>query len=136
MSHKLNELETKLRDMDPNDANTEARVDLLLALAEEHFSGDDPQRLIELTNEALELSQRLKYQKGEAWGLWYEGLSCCFVADHEKGLQRVGESQSRLADMGDDAGVAKAIMLKANILRSIGSFDQALPGLYESLEFF
>ena len=38
--------------------------------------------------------------------------------------------------MGDDVGVAKAIMLKANILRSVGSFDQALPGLYEALEFF
>ncbi|UCG51466.1 MAG: tetratricopeptide repeat protein [Candidatus Latescibacterota bacterium] len=136
MSDKLKELETKLRDMNPDEANSEARVDLLLEMAEEHFSGDDPQRLIELTNEALELAHRLNYPKGEAYGLWYEGLSCCFIADHERGLQRVDESRARLETMGDDIGVAKAIMLKANILRSIGSFDQALPGLYEALDFF
>ncbi|UCH85112.1 MAG: tetratricopeptide repeat protein [Candidatus Latescibacterota bacterium] len=136
MADKLAQLEAKLRDMDPKDANTEARVDLLLELAEEHFSGDDPQRLIELTNEVLELSRQLKYAKGEAWGLWYEGLSCCFVADHEKGLDRVDESKERLAEMGDDDGVARAMMLKANILRSIGSFDHALPGMYEALEAF
>ncbi|MCK4774932.1 MAG: tetratricopeptide repeat protein, partial [Candidatus Krumholzibacteria bacterium] len=92
--------------------------------------------LIELTNEALELAHRLDYSKGQAYGLWYESLSCCFIADHERGLRRVDESQARLEEMGDAFGVAKAIMLKANILRSIGSFDQALPGLYESLDFF
>ena len=122
--------------MDLNDAVSKDRVDLLLELAEEHFSGDDPKRLIELTNEALELARRLDYSKGQAYGLWYESLSCCFIADHERGLRRVDESQARLEEMGDAFGVAKAIMLKANILRSIGSFDQALPGLYESLDFF
>jgi signal transduction histidine kinase len=136
MKSRLEELEAKLRDMDPNQADSTDRVDLLLEMAEEHFSGDDPQRLIELTNEALALSNRLEYSKGQAYGLWYESLSCCFIADHERGIQRADESQARLAEMGDDAGVVKAVFLKSNILRSIGSFDQALPGIYEALEFF
>lgn len=136
MKDKLEELEAKLRGLDPDKTDPRERVDLLLNLAEEHFSGDDPQRLKELTDEALELAHRLNYSKGQAYGLWYESLSCCFIAEHEKGLQRVDESRAKLEEMGDDVGVAKAIMLKANILRSVGSFDQALPGLYEALDFF
>jgi len=136
MNDKLHQLEARLHELGPDDPPSRERVDILLALAEEHFSGDDPQRLIQLTNEALEISQQLDYSKGKAYGLWYQGLGCCFTADHEMGLQRVDESRTRLEEMGEDKGVAKAIMLKANILRSIGDFDQALPALHEALAYF
>jgi signal transduction histidine kinase len=136
MNERLEQLEARLREWSPEDTSSRERVDLLLELAEEHFSGDDPQRLIELTNEALEISRNLDYSKGKAYGLWYESLGCCFTADHAKGLARVDESQTRLEEMGDSLGIAKALMLKANILRSIGDFDQALPPMYESLEYF
>ncbi|MEN8006601.1 MAG: tetratricopeptide repeat protein [Candidatus Krumholzibacteriota bacterium] len=136
MNEKLRQLEARLQELGPEDTPSTERVDLLLELAEEHFSGDDPRRLIELTNEALELSRHLDYSKGQAYGLWYQSLGCCFTADHEQGLQHVDESRSQLEEMGDDFGIAKALMLKANILRSIGDFDQALPPMYESLEYF
>jgi signal transduction histidine kinase len=136
MNDKLEQLESRLREWSPEDTSSTERVDLLLDLAMEHFSGDDPQRLIELTDEALELSRTLEYSKGEAYGLMFQGLGCCFTAKHEQGLRRVDESQSQLEEMGDSFGRARAIMLKANILRSIGDFDQALPPLYEALEYF
>lgn len=136
MKERLEQLESRLREMGDHDTPSVDRVDLLLELAEEHFSGDDPQRLIELTNEALDLSRRLDYSRGKAYGLWYQSLGCCFTGDHETGLRRIDESRSRLEAMGDSFGIAKAIMLKANILRSIGDFDQALPRLYESLQYF
>jgi len=136
MNEKLEQLETRLREWSPQESSSIERIDLLLELANEHFSGDDPQRLIELTSEVLELSRNLDYSKGKAYGLWYESLGCCFTADHEKGLRRVDESRSRLEDMGDSFGIAKANLLKGNILRSIGNFDQALPPLHEALEFF
>ena len=136
MNEKLRQLEARLRERGTEDTPSTERVDLLLELAEEHYCGDDPQRLIELTHEALELSRHLDYSKGEAYGLWYESLGCCFTADHEKGLRRVDQSRAQLEKMGDDFGIARAVMLKANILRSIGNFDKALPQMYESLEYF
>jgi len=136
MTDRMEELEAKLRAMGPEMVGSRDRVDLLVELAEEHISGDDPQRLIEVVNEILDTAHRLNYSRGEAYGLLFEGLSCCFVADHERGLQRVDESRSKLEEMGDDLGIAKAVMLRANILRSIGSFDQALPGLHEALAYF
>ena len=136
MNEKLEQLETRLREWSPEDSSSIERIDLLLELADEHFSGDDPQRLIELTDEVLELSNNLDYSKGKAYGLWYESLGCCFTADHEKGLRRVDESRSRLEDMGDSFGIAKTNLLKGNILRSIGSFDQALQPLHDAMEFF
>jgi hypothetical protein len=45
MSDRIKELEAKLRDMGPDQTNSEARVDLLLELAAEHFSGDDLSRI-------------------------------------------------------------------------------------------
>jgi two-component system NtrC family sensor kinase len=122
--------------MDPEEANSPERVKLLIELAECHVSGDDPQRLIQLVDELRQLSHRLEDKKGEAYGLLFESMSCCFVADHERGLESVDESTDKLSRLGDSEGVAKAKMLKGNILRSIGSFDQSLPLLYESLEYF
>jgi len=136
MNEKLEQLETRLREWSPEETSSIERIDLLLELADEHFSGDDPQRLIELTGEVLELSRNLDYSKGKAYGLWYESLGCCFTADHEKGLRRVDESRSQLEHMGDNFGIAKANLLKGNIQRSIGNFDQALPPLHEALEYF
>ncbi len=136
MNEKLEHLESLLRQRGIEDTPSTERVDLLLELAEEHFSGDDPQRLIALTTEALALSRDLDYSRGKAYSLWYEGLGCCFTADHEKGLRRAEESRSKMTAMGDDFGIAKSVMLKANILRSIGDFDQALPSLYEARDYF
>ena len=56
MNERLEQLEARLREWGPRETASRERVDLLLELAEEHFSGDDPQRLIELTNEALDLA--------------------------------------------------------------------------------
>ena len=99
MNEKLRQLEARLMERGTEDTPSTERVDLLLELAEEHFSGDDPQRLIELTDEALELSRHLDYSKGQAYGLWYQSLGCCFTADHEKGLRRVDESRSQLENL-------------------------------------
>ena len=51
MNEKLEQLETRLSEWGNEDTATKERVDLLLELAEAHFSGDDPQRLIEVDSE-------------------------------------------------------------------------------------
>jgi two-component system NtrC family sensor kinase len=136
MKLRIEELEAQLREMDSAVANSTERVDVLMELAEEHISGDDPPRLIEIVEEILELSERLDYPRGKAYGLLFEGLTCCFIADHERGLARVDESIARLESLGDEQGLAQAKFLKGNILRSIGSFDQSLSLLLEVLETF
>lgn len=136
MTSRLEQLEARLKELDRRAPASQERVDLLLELAEEHFSGDDPRRLEELASEALALSRELDYEKGKAYGLWYESLGCCFTAHHEEGLHKIDEAHHRFEALDDEFWSAKAVMLKANILRSIGEFDRALPGLHESLEFF
>ena len=104
MKGRIAELEAQLREMDSAVVNSTERVDLLIELAEEHVSGDDPPRLIEIVEEMLELSERLDYPRGRAYGLLFEGLTCCFIAEHERGLARVDESIARLESMGDAMG--------------------------------
>ena len=135
MTERLRQLEEQLQELDAS-VDPKQRVDVLLDAAEELFSGDDPQRLIQVTNEALDLAKRMNYTEGEAYGLWFEGLSCCFIADHERGLKRVDDACKKMEDIGDEFGVAKSWYLKGNLLRSIGSHGHALELMMQSLEFF
>jgi signal transduction histidine kinase len=136
MTKRLDELETQLRDMDPADVHSSQRMDTLLELAEELISGDSPQRLGEVARELRELGERINDPRGEGYGLLYDGLICCFVADHEKGLKTLDEAGAKLQENLDELGSAKANLIKANIFRSIGSFDTALSGMYKALEYF
>jgi signal transduction histidine kinase len=136
MKDEIDNLEQQLRSLDVNDPEATRKIDDLLDAAEGAVSGDDPQKLIGMIADLRRFSDQLHYAKGQAYALLYEGLSCCFFAEHAKGLKTVDESQHMFEDIGDEFGVAKSIQLRANLLRSIGSFDQALSGLYTSLEFF
>lgn len=136
MSKRLQELESRLREMEPADVDSPRRMDLLLELAEELISGDSPQRLGEVANEIRELGERIDDPRGEGYGLLYDGLICCFVADHDKGLKTLDQACDKLLEISDQVGLAKANLVKANILRSIGSFDLALTGMYDALESF
>jgi signal transduction histidine kinase len=136
MNTRLEELEATLAAMPPEERDSRERVDLLIGIADELFSGDDPQRLVEVVAEIQELAHRLGYAHGEAWGMLHESVSCCFLGEHERGLERTEQSRKRLEALGDKDGAAKAVLMRANVLRSIGSFDQALPGFYEALAHF
>ena len=67
MNTKLEALDAQLAAMPPEEHDSRERVDLLLKIAAELFSGDDPQRLSELTAEIQELAHRLGYAHGEAF---------------------------------------------------------------------
>jgi len=136
MNTRLEKLDAQLAAMPPEEHDSRERVDLLLKIAAELFSGDDPQRLSELTAEIQELAHRLGYAHGEAWGMLHESVSCCFLAEHKRGLEKTEQTRNRMEALGDESGVAKAVLMRANILRSISSFDQAVPGFYEALEYF
>ena len=133
MNTRLEELDNKLAALgDPS----EARVDLLIEIAGELVSGDDPQRMIAVASEARTLSEKLQYREGEAYGLFFQGVGCCFVAEHEKGLQSVDRSKSIFEKLGHEDGVAKTTFMQANLLRSIGSFDESLANFYKALDHF
>jgi len=136
MTTRLMELEARLREIGNDEVNAPRRMDVLLEVAEELISGDSPQRLGEVASEIRELGERIGDPRGEGYGLLYDGLICCFVAEHDKGLKTIDEARAKMRGIHDELGFAKADLIKANILRSIGSFDQALSGMYKALERF
>ena len=86
MAVKLKAMEVKLRKLNRDNPESTEKVAMLIEMGEYLMSGDDPQRLVEVTAELRRLSQQLQDSKGEAHSLWCEGLSCCFIAEHENGL--------------------------------------------------
>lgn len=133
MNPKLVKLEEKLEAVEPD---SQARVDLLISIAEELVSGDDPRRMADVTAEARALSEKLGYRAGEAYSLLYESAGHCFVSNHELGLKCIDRSKSIFETLGNEDGVAKTSLMEGNLLRSIGSFDGALAGMYKALELF
>jgi signal transduction histidine kinase len=136
MSQSLPELEKKLAELDRNGDHSEKRVDLLIQIAEHLVSGDNPQRMVDVTNEARRLSEALSYREGEAYSLLYTSTACCFLAQHEEGLQTIARSKSLFETLDNTDGVAKTTLMEANLLRSIGRFDEALDGFYKALNLF
>jgi len=135
-SERTKELKAKIAELDRQGIDSTEKIDLMIEMAAEHVSGDDPASFIELTGQLRQISERLKYDRGMAYCLLFEGLHCCFTAKHERGLERIGESKKQFEVLGEDFGVTMSIFLEANILRSVGSFDQSLPRMYEALKFF
>ena len=96
MTKRLEELESKLRNIEAADANSTRRMDALLELAEELVSGDSPERLGEVALEIRQLGERINDPRGEGYSLLYDGLICCFVADHDKGLKTLDQARAKL----------------------------------------
>lgn len=136
MSEKIQQLEARLEAISKEDPDSTSRVDAMLDLAEALVSGDNPQRMVDIVAEAQDLARRLDYRRGEAYSALYTSVSCCFTAKHEEGLEQTSESRAIFEGLEDEFGLAKTEIMEGNLLRSIGSFDQALPHFYKSLEYF
>lgn len=94
----------------PNDS---IRVNEMLALSKFFFSSD-PDKAIQIANEALEISTRIHFEKGKA--LAYKNLGIAYY-NQSKYVETLNNWQSSLAiyeSIGDRAGVA-------NILSNIGA---------------
>lgn len=136
MDGRVKELEERLARISADHPESPDQVDAMIDLAEALVTGDDPQRMMELVGEAEELSRRIGYGRGSAYSLLYNSVSCCFIAQHEEGLKKTSESRELFKGLKDEFGVAKTELMDGNLLRSIGSFDQALPHFHRAVDYF
>lgn len=136
MPNRYQKMEARLRNLDPSLAESTEKVDLMVEIAEELLSGDNPQRMIEITTEARELSRKIGYVRGEAYAHIYSGLSQCFIAEHKRGIDEVVKGREKFEEIGDEIGASKSRLIEANLYRSIGSFDHALSQFHRSIELY
>ncbi|MDH3214667.1 MAG: tetratricopeptide repeat protein [Candidatus Krumholzibacteria bacterium] len=124
MSHSIEELETRLEQLNDSRQETTEKVDVLNDLARS-YSTDHPRLALDTSVEAYELARKLGYKEGLAVSLGNTGFSYYLLSDHEKALHRLLESISLCEETGDRKHMAQALDILAAVQQSLGNYGQA-----------
>lgn len=127
-AEKIEELEKKL----PTVSGKE-KVEVLDELARA-YREISPQKTLEYSKEALELSQKLGYRKGKALSLHNFGLGYYYLGDYERALEYDLKSLEIRKQIGDKNGIAASFYNIGRIYVDLGNYDKALEYYLESLK--
>jgi len=128
---EVQELESQLASLSGDDSPE--RVDLLILLTRAIFI-DDPPRAIDVCRESLEMSRRLDYEKGEAFGLYHLGFGEYLRSNHEKAMAVLLESEQLMKSLGELNGMGLVQGAMAGIHLSLGDYDRSLSSSFEALK--
>jgi diguanylate cyclase (GGDEF)-like protein len=127
-AEKIEELEKKL----PTVSGKE-KVLVLDELARA-YREISPQKTLEYSKEALELSQKLDYKKGKALSLHNFGLGYYHLGDYERALEYNLKSLEIRKQIGDKNGIAASFYNIGRIYVDLSNYDKALEYYLESLK--
>jgi len=125
------ELESQLAGLPPGESPE--RVDLLLQLSRTIVMVE-PLRATEISQEALEMSRRLEYEKGIGFSLYHLGFGEYLRSDHESAMATLLESQRRMDAIEDDSGRGMVLGSLAAVHLSVGEYERALSCAFEALK--
>lgn len=125
---KLQFLEEQLRCTD----DTKAKVDQLNDLAYE-LRHTDTSLSLQRSREAIELAEKVTYQKGLAEALLNEGFAEMVLANYGEALQVLSKATQMFDNLKDEQGQGRALYNVSLVYRNIGDFNQALESFQQSL---
>lgn len=114
----VEELENKLKRVSGKE-----RVDILNKLAFRHH---DTKKVFEYGNQALALSRKLKYKKGEGTALYYIGIGYDRVGKNTEALECGQKALQIFEEIKNQKSTADSLNLVGNIYKNIGKYDKAL----------
>lgn len=131
LSQKTDSLETRLRTANPDTA----KVNLLIDLAMEYWS-KQPDKTLTYSQEALALSRKLDYKRGEARS--YQGVGVYYWQknDYAKAFANYDTSKQIYRQIGDRKGEATAISNEGIVYGEQGNFGKALDNYFQSIRIF
>ena len=112
-------LEERLRLLEAREEATIERVDLLIEIIDA-LGSNDPERMLALCREVIDLSERLSYERGKGYGLGYMGFACHLLSRHEEAYARLREAIPLMEGVGDSTGQAMALGALAGVQLSLG----------------
>ena len=120
---RIQDLQTQLAAIPLGDSTD--RADLLVQLARSIFM-EDPTKAIDASGESLEISERLQYQKGIAYGLYHLGFGQYLKSDHEKAMGTLLKAKQAMAELGETNGMGLVLGALAGVNLSVGDYEKAL----------
>ena len=129
---RMNELEDKLRESLPD---TKERADTLNEFAWEIWI-TDPERARKLTQEGLELAERISYDRGLAFAWRNVGLDLYFRSDVEQALHYQSKALAWFEAHADREGLASVYLALAYLRWGFGDFQKGLDSGLKALELY
>ncbi|MEO6069733.1 MAG: adenylate/guanylate cyclase domain-containing protein [Chitinophagaceae bacterium] len=108
-------------------------VNLLLDQSKQTF-GSDPAKAIELSEKAMDLSQKIKYGKGLALAYKYIGIGNYYQGNNVAALDFYQKSITTFRSLKDEVGVANILSNIGAIYKNQGDDAKALNYFLQSLE--
>ncbi len=126
MKDKITELEMRLGTIpSDNDRLAMERADVLNSLAWE-LRSTDPGKSLSYAAEAHELSEKIGYMRGSAYGLLHTGIARRYLADYEASLFTLLKVLPLFQSMDDLQGRAVALNWIGNVYLRMGNYPNAL----------
>ena len=122
----VEKLENKLKHVSGKE-----RVNILNKLAFEHHV---PKKVFEYGNQALELSQKLGYKKGEGTALYYLGIGYDRVKNNAEALACGHKALKIFEEIRNQKSIADSLNLMGNLYKNIGKYDKALEYHFKSIK--
>ena len=112
---------------------TRERIDLLNSLGWELRVDEDWHRVLELAQQARQLSEACGYQRGIAGSLRNTAFAHYLLADLEAAIAESLESLRLFLEIGDRRGEAQARAIIGFVYWTLGNYDQALTEGFQAL---
>jgi len=133
MVDRIAEIEEKLEALAADPEQTRERVDLLNSLGWELRVDENWHRVLELAEQARQLSEACGYQRGIAGSLRNTAFAHYLLADLATSIAEALESLRLFLEIGDRGGEAQARAVIGFVYWTLGNYDQALTEGFQAL---
>ena len=133
MVNRVAEIEEKLNALAADPKDVRERVDLLNSLGWDLRVDEDMQRVLQLEQEARQLSEACGYRRGIAGSLRNTAFAHYLLADLETAIAESLESLKLFREIGDRKGEAQTRAVVGFVHWTLGNYDQALTEAFQAL---
>jgi len=126
--NNIDNLKIKLKTV-----SVKERVDILNQLSKMYYT-ISPEKVIKYGRQALELSQKLDYDKGRAHALKNIGVGNYYLSNYDKSLEYYLSSLKVMEKIGDKEGVSSTLNNIGVVYWKLNNYDKALEIYTESLK--
>ena len=124
---KIDSLKTQLEK-----ASGEQKVEILNKLAKAYWDLA-PNQSLEYSNQALKLSEKLKYNKGKALSLLNIGIGYTDLSNYDTALEYLLKSLKILKELGEDKYIASSLNNIGAVYYYLGNYSKTLEYYFQSL---
>lgn len=134
MTDQIAEIEAALAKLPGDAANVRERVDLLNSLGWELRERFDAQRILKLSEEAMDLAQTHSYQPGLLGAFRNAAFAHYMLASFRVALAEALVALHMAEELNDRANQANALSTVALVHWSLGNYDEALQEAFRGLK--